>query len=204
MADELQALLDRIHEDGLKKAEAERQALLDKASDEAKRLIAEAKAEAERLRHEAEQSAALLQAKGEQSLRQAARDVLLSLRGELSRRVVAVARAGTVDALAGPALADLIATLVQRFVETGGREQRLEVLLSPEQQAALAAGLEKALAADLRKHVELSPVAGLKGGFRLKIAGEDVVYDFTDEALAEALSTFLSPKLAALVGGKES
>lgn len=204
MADELQALLDRIQEDGLKKAEAERQALLDKASDEAKRIVSEAKAEAERRRHEAEESAALLQAKGEQSLRQAARDVLLSLRGELQRRVVAVARAGVVEALAGPPLAELLAALVRGFVEAGGHERRFEVLLNPEQQEALSATLEKALSADLRKHVELSPVAGLKGGFRLKFADDDVLYDFTDEALAEALATFLSPKLAALVGGQES
>ena len=32
--------------------------------------------------------------------------------------------------------------------------------------------------------------------------GADVVYDFSDQALAEALATFLNPKLAAVVRGR--
>jgi len=202
MADELQALLDRIHDDGLKKAEEERRAIVEKAEAEARRLVAEAKAEAERITQTAQREAALLHDKGEQSLRQAARDVLLSLRGELEKRVVTVARAATGEALGTTVLAGIIADLVRRFAESGGHDQRFEVLLSPAQATALEQALVQALAADLRARVDLVPVPSLKSGFRLRMSGADVVYDFSDDALAEAMSTFLSPKLAAIVGGK--
>lgn len=203
MADELQALLQRIQEDGLKKADEERRAILEKASAEADRIVADATGEAERTLQEAQHEAALLHDKGEQSLRQAARDVLLSLRHELEQRVTTVARMAVGDALGAPALAGIIADLVRRFAESGGREQRFEVLLSAEQCAALEQALVQALAADLRARVDLSPVPALKSGFRLRVSGADVLYDFSDAALADAMSAFLSAKLAAIVGGKE-
>lgn len=201
MADELQALLNRIHEDGLKKAESERHALLEKAAADARRLLAEAKVEAGRIIAAAQHEAELLRDKGEQSLRQAARDVLLSLRGELGQRVAAVARTACGNALDPAVLAGVLTDLIRRFAELGGREQRFEVLLNPAQTAAVEQALSAALAADLRTRVDLSPVPSLKAGFRLRVSGSDVIYDFSDEALAEAMAAFLSPKLAAMVRG---
>ncbi len=202
MADELQALLDRITQEGVKKAEQEANAVREKAAEEARRVVAEARSEAAALLDKARQEAALLHQKGEQALRQAARDVMLGLRTELERRVTEVARKAVARALDPKAMAAILADVARGFVESGGREARLEVLLNPAQAETLQAALEAALAADLRDRVDLRPVPAIKGGFRIKVSGADVAYDFTDEALAEAMTAFLSPKLAAIVGGE--
>jgi V/A-type H+-transporting ATPase subunit E len=201
MADELQALLNRITEEGLKKAEAERLAMVEKASVEANRIIAAATTTAAKLVEEGRREAALLCEKGEQSLRQAARDVLLSLRSELQKRLAEVAKSTAGNALDAPAMAAILADLARHFAASGGREQRLEVLLNPAQVEALRRALGEALAADLRARVDLSPVPSVKAGFRLRLSGSDVVYDFSDEALAAAISGFLGPKLVAIVAG---
>ena len=198
MADELQALLSRITEEGLKKAEEERRGIVEKANAEGRRLVAEAKAEAEAIVEAGRREAALLRETGEQSLRQAARDVLLSLRRQLEQRVTEVAGALAGKALDATAMAGLVADLARHFVEAESSPQRLEVLLNPDQAKALEQALAHALSADLRARVELSPVPTVKTGFRLRVSGTEVVYDFSDEALAEALATFLSPKLAAI------
>ena len=39
----------------------------------------------------------------------------------------------------------------------------------------------------------------LANGFKLVFSGEDVVYDFSDEALTEAISAHLSPALGAIL-----
>ena len=74
MADELQALLDKINDEGIKKAEQQQQAILEQARQEAARIIARAKEQADTLTANAENNAALLTQKGEEALRQAARD----------------------------------------------------------------------------------------------------------------------------------
>jgi len=201
MADELQALLDRITTEGLKKAEDERRALLEKANGEAQRLLSEARAEAAAITAAAQREASLLNEKGEQALRQAARDVLLSLRAELEKRVVDIARTATGQALDAQAMAGLIAELVRRFAESGGRETRVEVLLNPAQADALGQALAASLGADLRSRVQLRPVPTLRAGFQIRASGADVAYDFSDEALAEAMASFLSPRLAAILAG---
>lgn len=201
MADELQGLLDRITNEGLKKAEAKQREIVEAAQAEARRIVKAAQAEAAETVAKARQEADLLREKSERSLRQAARDLLLSLRCELESRVSAVARELVASTLDGQALAAAVADLIRLFAERDGAESRFEVLLGEEQLGAVREALESALAKDLRARVDLVPVAGLRGGFKLAFTGKDILYDFSDEALGEALTTFLSPRLAEILNG---
>ena len=201
MADELQALLDRINDEGLQKAGTERERVLTAARDESRRLVAEAKTEAQKIVAEAHREADLLQSKGEESLRQAARDVLLSLRGELEVRVVAVAKAVAQASFDAATTGAVIGDLVRWFVQQDGAEGDFLARLSPAQADTIRQALAKGLDDDLRQRVELAPVPGLQGGFRLEFTGSDIVYDCSDTALAETLATFLNPKLAEIVTG---
>jgi V/A-type H+-transporting ATPase subunit E len=199
MADELQALLERIQAEGIRKIQAERETLLAAARTEAARIVKAAQDEAARLSAVARQENDTLAAKGQAALRQAARDTLLSLRQELQKRVQEVVRRGVGEALSPEALAAILQHLVHAYVNSGGRLSKLEVLLRPEDLARVESGFRARLQEDLRKRVSLQPVPGLKAGFRLVFNGTDVMYDFSDEALAETLTSFLSPKLAELV-----
>jgi len=199
MADELQALLDRIDEEGLKKAEAKQSALLTQAQKEADAIIADAREQAEKIISEAGREAQLLQQKSEQALRQAARDVLLGVRAALAGRVqqaVGELLRGSLDATG---LGAIIAQLCAAYLHSQGEQDNIEVLLGAEQFSALEAAVKAQLAADLQKHCVLTPAKGLSGGFKLVFSGQDVLYDFTDQALAEAIALHLSPRIAGII-----
>ena len=183
MADELQALLDRITDQELKKVDAERELILAQAKTDAAEIIKSAKAEAEATVATARQEAALFTQKGEEALRQASRDVLLALRSELEKRVTGTVEAMMRETLAGENLAAVIANLVTQYVAG--------------ELATLEKAVKTRLVEDLRQRCDLAPSAGVAGGFKLVFKNTGVMYDFTDQALAEAVATYLSPQVSA-------
>jgi V/A-type H+-transporting ATPase subunit E len=201
MADELQALLERIQSEGLKKADGEREEILAAARRDAEALLAEAKSQAKQITDQATRDAALTENKGKEALQQAARDTMLSLREQLQKCLKTVVGACAREGLTPEAMSTLIVELAQAYLKSDNASASLEVLLNPAQLEQLQAGLMSRLGEQLRSQAELKPVAEIEGGFRLSFSGEDVNYDFTDEALAETLCEFLNPKLAELVRG---
>lgn len=204
MADDLQALLDRIQSEGVREAETERDRILEEARNEAERMRSEARSEADKIRSDAQSEAELLQQKGEESLRQAARDTLLSLRQQLEERMRRIAKAAAGKALGENEIASLVAELASQSAKAPDQEAKVQVFLPEDKTEAVQKGLMKQLREDLEREPELKPVPSLEGGFQVRFEGEDVVYDFSDEALAEVLTQYLNPRLAAILNRDES
>jgi len=200
MADELQGLLDRIRKEGLEQAAGEKEDILRQAKAEAKTVLDKAKTEAEQLVAAARQEAKLLREKGEQSLKQAARDVLLSLRDQLESRVVEVARSLAGEACSPDTVAEIVAALAAAYLEAE-KEGRLEIQIPAAQADTLRDALAARLGKELAEHCDLAPVPSLDAGFRLVFSGQDIAYDFSDASLAETMASFLTPRLAATVVG---
>ena len=80
MSEELQNLLDKFHEVGVKKTEAECAELVAAARKEAQAIKDQAKADAAAAVKAAEEQAAALEARAESALPQAARDIILNFR----------------------------------------------------------------------------------------------------------------------------
>ena len=198
MADQLQALLDKINNEGIKKTEAEKEQMLKQAKDEAARIVKEAEEKAAQIKADANKDAALQLTKGQESLRQAARDILLSLREQLKSRVLKVAKTCIGQTMKPEMMAEIIQSLAKAYAEGGNLEQ-IDTLLSAENADKLKSILFTGLLANLKENSNLSPVPYIEGGFKLSFNGEDVVFDFTDEALAEAMAGFLNPKLAEIL-----
>ena len=85
------------------------------------------------------------------------------------------------------------------YLAKQGNEGDLTVLVSGDQLDLLAVAVKAKLADSLRQRVTLAPSKALANGFKLVFSGEDVVYDFSDEALTEAISAHLSPALGAIL-----
>jgi V/A-type H+-transporting ATPase subunit E len=200
MADELQGLLKRIQAEGLEQAEATKEATLRDAKAEAEEIVSKAKSKAEQLVAQARQEADLLRQKGEQSLKQAARDVLLSLREQLETRVVEVARDLAAEASTPETMADIVADMAKAYL-AGEQSGNLEVHVPAEQQEAVAAALATRLGQNLAERCQLAPMPDVDAGFKLVVSDQDIVYDFTDESLAETMASFLSPRLADVILG---
>lgn len=199
MAEELQSFLDRIQQEGIKSGEDEAKNIIADARAEASLIIKRAKIESEEAVRLAEKEADKLLAHGKEALRLAARDTLLSLRHELKTKMESLFRQLAGETLSPENTAAIIADIITNYHAAGIESLQIEVLLTPEQCQALEADLLARLGTRLAETARISPVPGISGGFQLRIVGEEIIYDFTDEALAEALSTFLSPKIVALL-----
>ena len=87
MAEELQSLLEKINQDGVMKAEAEKARIIANAEKEAAEIIANAKKEAENIIANAEKENISLSQRTVSALEQSRRDILLQLREEIAKRL---------------------------------------------------------------------------------------------------------------------
>ena len=202
MADDLQALLNKINEEGLKKAEQTKADIIAKAEADAKAIIKKAQEEADDCRAKAQADSQILVQKGEEALRQAARDMMLSLRQQLQSRVktaVLQLMDATLDAQQMP---NVIAQIIQSYLQNDGNEDNLELLVNPQQLDALSAAVKSMLADNLKERCEFSPAPSVTNGFKLAFKDNDVLYDFTDQALADAVASYVGPRIAAALSDK--
>jgi V/A-type H+-transporting ATPase subunit E len=200
MAEELQALLERINKQGVEKAEAEAEKIISHARKTAETTVKNARDEAAEIIAAAKADAELLTEKGRKSLAQAARDTLLSLRAVLQARMHSLVQACAGEAISGKALAEIIAELVGQYASATDKDEHFNIQISAKEKADVEKYLLSALGADLQKRSTVTPVPHLEGGFRLDFSGKDVIYDFSDAALAEVLCEFVNPRLAEIIG----
>jgi len=201
MAEELQSLLDKINEDGIKKANLERDRILQNANDEAKAIRDRAKADADKILADAAAGADNLQKRGESALKQAARDIVLALKVELENRLKKAVGTASEQALTPQFMADLIRELAVKF--TAGGNAEIAVLTSVKDAAALEKALNGILADSLRNQPKVFPNPEIKGGLEVSFNGDQIYYDFTSEAITQLVCAYIGPKLAGLIQEQE-
>jgi V/A-type H+-transporting ATPase subunit E len=199
MADELQSLLDRIQTDGVAKAEAQGQALIQQSVQKARQIVEAAEHAAGATRAGAEQDAAAFAARGRKSLEQAARDVILTASNALAATMAAVLHKEIVKALTADTLKSLLTSVVDKYFRHSGAPPHIEILLSPQQQSELKDFVAGRFKEELGRGLAIRGDASVLSGFRVTVSGENVEHDLTGEAIAAAMSPLLRPDIAAAV-----
>lgn len=201
MSEELNGLLKKIREDGLEKAEAERESILNAAKAEADALLQQAKAEAEAIRKNAAADAEVSQAKANAAIKQAARDVVISLKSALEEKLRNVVSASVKDAMTPQEMATLIQKIAEQFLKDDETTLELELSASGNAGNAVSDKLLASLSDDLRKRTEIKNVRGFAHGFKIGFSDSSVYLDFSDTALTDVICEFVGPKLAAVIKG---
>ncbi|MDA3873772.1 MAG: hypothetical protein PF795_07405 [Kiritimatiellae bacterium] len=193
MSEHIQPLLERIHSEGLKKAEAERKTLLADAQSKADALLADARKQAEDIVKKAEAEAEANLKRGTTALEQAARDLLLRLRTEIGRQLKLAAQQAASAPLASEELIkELLPVLAKRG--SGSVQVVASDPLAEKLKALLPALLKDA---DKQGKVIMNPKTG--AGFQLRFEDSPEGIDFTAESVAEWISDWLRPELAELL-----
>jgi V/A-type H+/Na+-transporting ATPase subunit E len=193
MSEHIQPLLERIQNEGLKKAEADRDQILESAKAAADKIIADAKHAANTIRESAERDATANLLQGQTALTQAARDLLLKLRSEIARQVNVAAEKAATSALSAP---ELVSAILPELAKCGTGNLKIEA------GSALAAQLKDLLPALLKEagkdgEVVMNPKSG--AGFQLRFTDTPEAIDFSSQAVADWLSHSLRPELADLL-----
>lgn len=198
MTEDLQGLLDRIQNDGLQKAENEREKIISAARNEAEKIIADAKTKADSLTRQAQAEAAAEKERAGTAIRQAARDILIALKADILERLRRLVKESAGEAMTPQLMAEVIRAAADG-IKTG--DASLALILPQKEQAALSSALLAALRKDLAKNADISLGSGFSSGIKIGFSGSDVFLDFSDEALADAVCEFAGPKISALLKG---
>ncbi len=188
----LQALLDKIHSEGVVKAETKAAEIVAAAEARAARIVADAEQSAREFRERAERDAAAFAERASESVRQVARDVVLSV------------SKGVTEQLEGLLLSEgrvaLSVALVESAVSSylSGGISELEVVVG-ESAAESVEALRQGFAARAVEGVSVTLDKSTGAGFRVRLDGGRVEHDFTAAAITGAIASRLRPQLAGLL-----
>lgn len=199
MAEELQPLLDQIRKEGIEKAETEAAEILSQAKEKAAQMVRDAETKAKELVAKAETDSEVFTQRSIATLEQSARDVLITV-GQGIENILSELVAESVDqALGIEVLEKIMVSMAGSCAEQHG-ETRIELLLNEADQAELVKFFAGKYSDKMIGGLELHVDNDILKGFKVSFADDHVYLDFTQEAIAEALTAFLRPKLAEIVG----
>ncbi len=199
MAEELQGLLDRIQKDALDKIAKEREAVVSSAKKESDALLAQAKQQAEDIVKKAKAEADAELQKSEAAMRQALRDILISLKTELLERLRRILKESVGTAMTAELMSGIIRQMVTAYISSGRTPDGVEALLSAKDLETMRSSLMASLAADIKVKPEFSLASDINAGIKIGFKGDDVFLDFSDDAIADLICSYLSPKLVAIL-----
>ncbi len=193
MAEDLQYLMERIQKDAVDKAENDAAAIIAKAKEKAAEIVKAAEAEAQAKLAKADKDAEAFTERSERTLEQSARDLLLSVGKNLQDMILNLLSLQVEKSLDESTVKEMLLSLAK------GYSAHVEVDFSEADAKKLASFVTGEFAKQLSNGVDVSSDKGVKYGFRVKLDGGKVTHEFTEKAMADALSALLRPQLAKVV-----
>jgi V/A-type H+/Na+-transporting ATPase subunit E len=188
-------LIDIIKKEGIEESRKNSEAVLDEAKKNAEHIVQQAKVEAEAIVSEAKKEAKRAAEAGEKALVQAGRNLLISLREEITRLFKKVTEREVSSVLTPEIMKEMILKIIEKWKADKG-ESQLEVLLNEKDIKKLEDALLQAVRKEWKKGVFLKPLEGVQAGFRIGEKEGSIHYNFTEQGLAEILGEYLNPRLA--------
>jgi len=194
MAEDLQHLIDKIRAEAVDKAKAEASEILSEAKNKAAQIVKEAEAEAKAKLEKADKDSQAYAERSEKTLQQAARDVVLAVSQGVEKAVLGVL-ALNVDKTLTPELLQQILLMLA----SGYAGKAATVSLSENDTKKLASFVSGEFQKKLGAGVNIQSDSGIFAGFRLSFENGKVSQEWTNAAIADALSAILRPALAKAV-----
>ena len=186
--EDLQSLLERINREGVEKAEAEAKKIVDSAHSKADAIVNTALDEAEKARSAADRDSAAYVERANASLKQSARDVVISVQDAITSLLEKALVKNVEKALADEKTAvELVSTAIKDLTGPG------EITCGPKIAQALASQVASAGSFTVVTNENVG------SGFSIKIDNGRVEHTFTSDVIAAELSKRLRPDLAALL-----
>ena len=191
---QLQELIEKIKNEGVGVAEEKAAQILKDAETKANSIINEAQEKANAIIKKAKEEEERFEKASISSIRQAARNTIIAFRESLIAQLDAIIKTESLNKYDGETLARLIPEVVSSLVKKENAEGAT-VFLSEKNAKDLEKTLIAALKAKLMEGINVLPEHNIKAGFRVSENGASSYCDFTNESVAEAFSSYLSPRL---------
>lgn len=214
----VQELISRLKDEGVQAGRQEAEQIIKKARDKAAKIVAEAREEADKLLKQAHSKNEAEKLNAQESLKVAVRDTEIELQAGLKKAFEShVKRLVSKEVRDEEFLRQLLFAIVCAGAEKIPQEQIMEVLLpenvlqtSEKGTAVTEEGKERlrnfvrcGTSDMLRESATLKPSSEISGGITVRLVNQDVVFDFSDNALSDLILKHLLPRYRAIVEGSE-
>lgn len=193
MSEELQSLLEKINQDGVMKANAEKDKIVSAANEEAAAIIAKAEKDAKEIIAKAEKDAQAISQRTAGTLEQSRRDILLQLREELAERLHLAVNDAAARALSPEFMAQLVREIALAF--SAAPDSAITVRTSVKDAAALDQALTAALADSFSKKPQVLAGKETIAGMEISLDGGKCFYDFTLDAVSDLMDSYIGEQL---------
>jgi len=194
---QVQELIDKIKKDGINTASQEAARIKAEAESEARRIVEVAKKEASNIITKGKQDAERSEKAGIAALEQASRNLVLAFKDEIQSLLDRIVGDKTAANYNEDVLKAALPELLKSWASKEGGD--FAVILPESELSKLQAFFKEKLTGELLKGVELKSSRKLTSGFHISNKEGSVYYDFSAEAVAQMLSTYLNPKLAEIL-----
>jgi len=196
MSDQLQDLLKKVYDEGVAKANAEAEKILEKAEAEAKKLLQDAKDKAAAEIKSAQQKSQEIKKNTEGDLKMASKHSISALKQKITDLVLEV----NVEQRSKESFqdADFVKGLIKEVV-SGWKQKDAAILLSEKLQKKLDEGFLSSLKANFDGKLEIDFSPQIKAGFTISPSDGSYKLSFTDEDFAELFKNYLRPRTAKIL-----
>ena len=194
---QVQELIDKIKKEGIEAASQEAGKIKHEAGTEARRIVEQAEKEAEKIIEKAKQDAERSEKAGIAALEQASRNLILAFKDEVQSLLDKIVASQVAANYGQDLLKSVLPDLLKAWAAKGSND--LAVILPEGELSKLEGFFKEKLSGELLKGVELKSNRNVSTGFRISNKEGSVYYDFSAEAVALLLSTYLNPKLAEIL-----
>ena len=192
MEQQIQDLIASIKKDGIESATNESKKILEEARKEADRIVNEAKKERDKIIADGKKTIEIERESSISSVKQAARDVSLTLRKNLEEKFQKILGQKVSSALDEKVLAETIVAVIK------GESDGCVVEVNKDMVDKVNALLTSQFASDLEKGVTLRSSSSVSGGFRVYSKDGSAYIDLTDDEITKLLYPYLSSSLKEL------
>ena len=195
---QLQELIEQIKKDGVATAEEEAKAIIEAAKSDAEKIIADAKTQADKILVSAKTETERMTKSSEDAICQAGRNLLISFRESVTRELKTIVGENVTAVYSSEAFAGLIITIIENWAKTPDAED-ITVILNTQDLNRLEETLLAAIKDKMLKGITLKANDNFDKGFRIAVNNGSVYYDYSEEAVVDMLSNYLSPKVTELL-----
>ena len=204
MSQQVQELINKIKNEGIEEAKKKAAAVDAQAKKDAEEVIAKARQEADKLIADSKVEIDKMKEAAEHALRQAARDTLLDLRKEIEGILKKIVLSSVGQALTTEELSCIISNIIEKSFDKKTADANIKVILNASDLEHLKKGFIGKLQAKLKEGIHFERSEDISKAFMISFDGGNSAFEVNDTALAEYLTTYLNPEIAALIKDKRT
>lgn len=195
MEQQIQDLIASIKKDGIEQAKAESDRILNEAKAKAEDIIRKAEEEKNKLLEDAKHRIDLEKSSAEALIKQAARDVSISLKKEIEARFKSILERG----VASDMHTDVLAKCLEGAIKSDLNSSDIFIELSKDDFSALSESLSAKFSKEIADGLEFKISDSVQEGFRIVQKNGEAYIDLSPESCTELLMPYLSDSLKGIL-----